>query len=410
MMKDKDMAANHIYKKVYFYTSHNLPIKMCTRGVLGTRKNQHLFEGKHEMKNMANTGVKKTILVLLLTVVLAVPVFSVVKVDKSIAGQAFELRMTGHTKEAIELLTKDIADGSANASVQFELARCYFWTMMHETESPNLTLKQKQQAMKGKLQSSKKAIQKAIKADPKNPRYHYWAGIIGTSNTIYDAHSIWTMPGLPFDSIGTINHYEKAVKLKNDYYQARQNLMGLYDRLPWFCGGNKSKAKKQLKQLEKLGSVYGARASCEIHPRKQPEEKIAIWQKVVDAHPENAKAHAGLANAYMNAKKMDKASVHVDKSIMLDPSCNISLLEYARRFSAMKKYKKAEQTLNSFLESKSQPQIPLRAYALRMLAKVKDKQGLHQEAEELKKQAHQLDPVNIPSIRWLPVEDLFTAP
>ena len=328
----------------------------------------------------------------------------------NVAMQAFELRMTGHTKEAIELLTKTIAEGSGNATSQFELARCYFWTVMHETESPTLTLKQKQQAMKGKLLSSKKAIQKALKADSKNPRYHFWAGIIGTCDTIYNAHSIWTIPGLPFDAIGTIKNYEKAVKLKPDYHQARHNLMGLYDRLPWFCGGNKSKAKKQLEQLEKLGPVYGAKARCEIQPRKQPEEKIAIWQKVVDAHPENAKAHAGLADAYMNAGKMDKASVHVDKAIMLDPSCNIKLLACARRFSALKKYKQAEQALYRFLESEPQPSVPLRAYAFRRLAGLKNKQGLNQEAEELKKQANQLDPVSIPSIRWLSVEDLLMAP
>jgi tetratricopeptide (TPR) repeat protein len=362
------------------------------------------------MKNMAKTGTKKISLVLLAIAALTVPAFSAAATNKNIASQAFELRTTGHTEEAIDLLTRTIAEDTGNARSQFELARCYFWTMMHGTESGDLTLKQKQQAMKGKLLSSKKAIQKAIKTDPENARYHFWAGIIGTYNAIYDAHSIWTIPSLPFDSIATFNNYEKAVKLKPDYHQARQNLMGLYDRLPWFCGGNKSKAKKQLEKLEKLDPVYGARARCEIQPYKQPEEMIAIWQKVADAYPENAKAHAGLADAYMSAEKMDKASVHIDKAIALDPSCNISLLEYARRFSASKKYIKAEQVLNRFLESKPQPPVPLRAYAFRKIAKLKDKQGLHQEAEKLKKQAHQLDPVNVPSIRWLPVEDLLTAP
>ncbi|MFC1676362.1 hypothetical protein ACFL3G_04790 [Planctomycetota bacterium] len=198
--------------------------------------------------------------------------------EAAVAMQAFELRMAGNVDKAIELLKKAVAEYPGNGPAQFELARDYFCTLMDRVEHTEGTLKQRKKAMKKQLTLAEKAIKKAVKADPANPRYHYWAGRIGTYNVVYDAHSIWTMPAVPVDSINVIKSYEKAIMLKPDFHQARQELMGLYDRLPWYCGGNKSKAQEHAKKLEQMDPIYGARARCEIRPRKSPEEKTAIWK------------------------------------------------------------------------------------------------------------------------------------
>ena len=186
--------------------------------------------------------------------------------DVNVATRAFELRMAGQAGETIELLEKAVAANPKNGPAQFELARSHFCTTMDSVGHTEGTLKQKQKAMKEKLRSAQEAIEKAIKADPDNPRYHYWAGKIGTYNTVYDAHFIWTMPAVPLRSINAIKSYEKAIKLNPDFYQARHELIGLYDRLPSYCGGNKSKARKHKKRQQSnliliLGFIYRKKIS-----------------------------------------------------------------------------------------------------------------------------------------------------
>ena len=196
--------------------------------------------------------------------------------DVNIATKAFELRMAGRVKEAMELLEKAVAANPGNGPAQFELARGHFYTTMDSVGRTEGTLKQKQKAMKDKLRLAQKAIEKAIKADPANPRYHYWAGKIGTYNTVYDAHFVWTMPAVPIRSINAIKSYEKAIMLKPDFYQARHELIGLYERLPWYCGGNKSKAKEHAKKLEQMESVSGD-DDLLAAPPKQMKTRVGIY-------------------------------------------------------------------------------------------------------------------------------------
>lgn len=196
------------------------------------------------------------------------------KVD--VALQAFELRMAGRVDEAIELLEKAVDENSENGPVQFELARVHFRTTMDSVGRTEGTLKQKQKAMKNKLKLAQKAIEKAIKADPANPRYHYWAGKIGTYLTVYDAHFIWTMPAVPIRSINFLKSYEKAIMLKPDFYRARHELIGLYERLPWYCGGSKSKAKEHAKKLEQL-EPEPEEDDLLIPPPKQPKTRVGIY-------------------------------------------------------------------------------------------------------------------------------------
>jgi tetratricopeptide (TPR) repeat protein len=316
----------------------------------------------------------------------------------SIAVQAFELRMSGRVKQATELLEKEVAANPQNAAALFELGRDYFYTMMDSVERTGGTLEQKQKAMKDKLRSAQKAIEKAIKTDPDNARYHYWAGVIGMYNLVYDAHFIWTMPAMPFDSRNMMASYEKAIDLKPDFHQARLTLMGCYDRLPWYCGGNKSKAEQQAKKLEQMDPVYGAKARCEIRPEKTPEEKIAIWEKVAVKLPNNADVHEGLAAVYMNANKTDKALIHIDKALELDVSRKMILLDLARYYAVKKEYGDAEKAIRRFTDVEPKPLVALQACALRQLAGIKERQGNNSEAQTLKKKANELDPTNLPPI------------
>jgi len=193
-----------------------------------------------------------------------------------VAREAFELRMVGKIAQAKELLQKEVSDNPENGPAQFELARIHFFTTMDSVAQTEGTLKQKQKAMKDKLRSAQKAIEKAVRADPGNPRYHYWAGKIGTYLAVYDAHFIITMPAVPFRSINFIKSYEKAIKLKPDFYRARHELIGLYKRLPWYCGGSKSKAAEHAKELEQL-EPESEDDDLLIPPPKQMRTRVGIY-------------------------------------------------------------------------------------------------------------------------------------
>jgi len=194
----------------------------------------------------------------------------------NIAMEAFELRIAGRIDEAMVLLEKAVAANPGNGPAQFELARVHFCTTMDAVGQTEGTLKQKQKAMKAKLKLAQKAIERAIKADPANPRYHYWAGKIGTYLTVYDAHFIMTMPAVPVRSINFIKSYEKAIMLKPDFYRARHELIGLYERLPWYCGGNKSKAKEHAEKLEQI-EPESDDDDLLIPPPKQMKTRVGIY-------------------------------------------------------------------------------------------------------------------------------------
>ena len=335
--------------------------------------------------------------------------------NPDVAVRAFELRMAGRVDEAKKLLEKAVAANPKNAPAQFELARDYFYTIMDQPDQVSDNLKQKQMAMKNNLRQARKAIQKAIKANPDNPRYHYWAGKIATYNAINDAHSIWTMPAVPTHSNDAIRSYEKAVDLKPDFHQARLELMGCYDRLPWLCGGNKSKAEQHTRRLERMDPVYGAKARCEIQPRKTREEKIAIWEKIIHNFPDNAGAHVGLARELMHegdlpASDMEMCVEHIDKALELDPSHSEILLDLAWHYRRAKQPDKAKDGLQRFLHQDPSPPVALQAIALRELATIQSMQGKEQEAESLVKHADELDPTNWPPFRWRPPTDLYVAP
>lgn len=339
------------------------------------------------------------------------------KAESNVAMKAFNLRMEGRVDEAKVMLEKAVAQNPDDAPAQFELARDYFYTLMDHTDEETMELKQKQKAMKDQLNRARKAIKKAVKAEPTNPRYHYWAAVIATYKAIFDAHSVLTIVGLPFEANNSIKSYEKALKLKPDYHQARQELMGLYDRLPWYCGGNKSKAEKHAKKLEQTDPIYAARARCEIRPRKEPPEKIAIWKNIVIKLPNNAKAHVGLAAEYINAndfkkavEHLDKAVEHLDTTIDSGHSYNLKLLDLSRRYCRAEAYDKAQKVLSRFDELESPPPTVMRAWVLRQLADINRNQGNEQAAEAFEQEADKLDSTNWPEFRWMPPGDFYTPP
>ncbi len=331
-----------------------------------------------------------------------------------IATRAFELRLAGKVGQARKLLEKAVKENPENARAQFELARDCFYMMMGPRVAGPGQRKAISKALDRNLKQARTAIMQAIKIEPDNPRYRYWAGKIYSYTAIDQSHSLLGNIFLPRNSKIAIQNYAKAVELKPDFHQARLELMGCYDRLPKNCGGDKAKAQQQARILQESDPVYGALARCEIQPRKTRKEKIEIWEKVLAKEPDNPDACLGLARELlrdgdMSEDDMKKCLQCIDKALKLDPSKGEILLDLAQHYRR-RQPEKAGQTIERYLHLSPRPAVAMQALAMRELALIYQAQGKNNQAEIVRKKADELDPTNWPSFRWRPPADMFLTP
>jgi len=247
--------------------------------------------------------------------------------------EAFELRLKGQINQAKNNLVKVVKENPNNHRANFELARLEL-TMMG-AEKTSMTVKQRQEHMKSCIKNAKKAIKAAIKASPENAEYHYLAGIVMTFDSIYDMHKIWTMPAAGITLGKSLKHLENAIELDPNHYNAKVLLSGYYERLPWYLGGSKSKARKY---------------------QPQPDEK---------------------GNTDMQIK--NKALI------------SLRLAEKHRR---TERYDKAKEVFSEIVSDKNAPNI-FKAYAMRQLAKIDLKDGNSENAEKKCNEADKLDPERV---------------
>jgi tetratricopeptide (TPR) repeat protein len=314
--------------------------------------------------------------------------------DASPAFTAFALRLAGRSEEAKGVLQEAVSAGSRDARVHFELARILFYTSVVGPPPPN-------------LRPAREAVEKAVELDAENPRYHFWAGLIAGHQGIVKAHaSLGPETRACFQA--SISHIERTLRLKPDYHEARNWLLGNFARLPADLGGDRAKAEKQAKMAEKFDPVWGAVARCQLIPRGNKEDRIAVWRKVIAANKQNARAHEGFGCEYLNQGKTKKAIAHLERALKLDPKRSVVLLDLASHLQGRKDLVRAEQAISRFLTWKPAPIAPLRARGLRRLSRVLKQAGKTAEAEAAMAEAEKLDPVD-----WAPhisPEELYGAP
>lgn len=251
---------------------------------------------------------------------------------KSPAIQAFELRMNGQVDKAREILEKEVKEEPNDAVVWFELSRVYFYICPKTLD----------------MAPAQEAIEKAIELDSANARYYCWAGKVAAYDGILKSRDFWGRLAMGGQFKKSIKFLEKAVKLKPDYHDARRELIGYYERLPWYLGGSKSKAKKHEEKLVELGASLD-----EVH------------------------------------------------------DANMTLLYDGLEAIRDKEYDVAEQKVRQYLDTK--PVVPMQGYALMQLGRIYWLQGKKTEAKDFGKQADKLDEYPWPATAP-PAKELFTTP
>ncbi|MBN1796113.1 MAG: hypothetical protein JW804_05520 [Sedimentisphaerales bacterium] len=329
------------------------------------------------------------------------------QINISPAMRAYHLRMAGKMEETQQLLEKAVENNPKDDLAYYELARVYFCRIYCVMNDESKDVKTRQKLMKGYMADADKAIQKAIKLNDKNPRYHYFAGIVNMYDSIYDMHFVWRIPAGAVSMSQMLNSYERALELKPDYHQARLMVLGLYDRLPWYLGGSKTKARKYVEQLKSMDAVYGIRGICELGENDKLD-KVALWQELVEKLPADANAREGLMFELLDAGRTDMAVAEMEKAIELDPSKKILYLDFAEKLRKTKDYNRAAKYAELFLEQKG-VELIFRAAALREMALIKEKQGDKEASQNLKKQADEITTTDYPTTQAKYL-DLFTAP
>jgi Flp pilus assembly protein TadD len=282
---------------------------------------------------------------------------------------AFALRMDGQTDQACEQLKTLVAEQPQLGKAWYELARTQFYLMQ--------------------LDEAQQSIDKAVALEPDNAQFHYLAGTVAGYRAVRTAHQPNSEDAVGRAMQRWLQELEKTVQLQPQRYRACIDLVNAYRQTPANFGGDPAKAEPLIERLESASPVDGAEARALTLDAAQRDELLALWQRTVDAHGEDAAAHAGLALATLRAGDLDKAAQHIDRAVQLDPQRSRLRLDLARTAAMRNDSDRAAAAVQAFL--KTDPAPALRAFATFYLAAIERRQQHTEQAETLLKQARAID-------------------
>jgi len=309
-----------------------------------------------------------------------------------IVMQAYRMRMEGKIDEAKTILEQALSEKPARAAAWFELARVEF----HKS------------GVTHDLDSAQQAIERAIKLDLRNSRYHCWASRIAVYSGIIKSHGKDT-PGMLEQFQKAARAAERAVTLDPDDHEARMILVSLYGNNPRELGGDARRAEQHVKTLERRSAVDGAVARCAFSLKGQPEKRIALWNEMAKMFPENSRVHENLAREHALARNVKLARVHANKALALDPKRNQILVDLTRTLAVNRNFEPAEKFAGRYLALDPPGPLSLRAWTQMALGRIQQMVGDKRASAASLEQAKELDPYC-----WFtmspPPEQLFESP
>lgn len=154
----------------------------------------------------------------------------------------------------------------------------------------------------GNFDEANEQFGQAINLNPNVFDFHLWSGHnnskrIGKINFLQKGFVANTLK----------NNYLKAVELDSSNLEARISLLEFYLQAPFFVGGSVSKAKKQLKAIQKIDKTFGKIYTSKIEEVEGSESKAeSILLDALKEFPKNPDLNFALANFYKRAKQKKK--------------------------------------------------------------------------------------------------------
>jgi tetratricopeptide (TPR) repeat protein len=302
--------------------------------------------------------------------------------DKQVL-KAYELRMNGKVDQAKALLETILAEDSTNAMAHYEMARLKHYML---TGGGGI-----------KIDDILASVNKAVILDPKNATYAYYKAIASFLNAFM---AMETGQGDVKNNVAkTCADFEKVLALKPDYYEASLYLVEIYGMLPKDMGGDSAKALIYADKLGKMDGYFGAKAKAALAP--ESEDLVKFWADLLSKDKRNADLCMEIGRAYIYKDDLANAEKYFDDAIKSDPSKNVLILDLARyhMYTVMQNKDLADTELpvaktfiEKYLNSKPEPVIPMKAYAIGALARCEMFLGNQAEAEKLMEEAKSLDP------------------
>ena len=318
-----------------------------------------------------------------------------------IVFKAYDLRMNGKADEAREILEQAVSNNQTNAEFQYELARTRFQMAL---ANPRELLTS--------LNEVGKMMELAIKYDPTNVIYAFFSGRVA----FFQAYiALQRDPASAKEKVEKLKEtYEKVIELKPDYQEAFLYLVEINSVLNSDQGGDSLKAEYYTEKLEKMNKISGAKARSLLLPHES--DLVKYWNKVLKIHKKNATVYEELGKAYMSKGEEENCMDCFEKAIKLDPVKKFLFLDLARYHLMMvmrdsnlksKALPLAEEAIKKY--QSYTPDVPLQAFSLEILAKIKFGEGDKDGVKKLREDATYLDPFYSKAF-GVPSPDLFVPP
>lgn len=302
--------------------------------------------------------------------------------------KAYELRMDGHTEEAINVLSKIITSDSTNALAHFEIARS--------------------------LENDKKTdhIIKALDYDPKNLVYRFYQANLHMLEA-YKAMKT-NNKELITNNLNLCTETLKSIlAIKPDCKESLLFLIDIYGSLPEDMGGNMDMAKTYIKTLKSVDPLYAAQGELILKSKEPDFDIVNHWKTYIDTNGDSNEALVKLGKAYLMTDNRVKAKECFNKVIKRDPEQVILHLDVARAhlYKAMRGGDKHDEELNKFKENVhlylntpvKKPKL-IEAWCYGWLGMVEGRLGNNKLADEYIAKAEKLIP-NYPRFTAIPTID-----
>ncbi len=316
-------------------------------------------------------------------------------------NKAYYLRMDGKVDEAKNLLNTYIASHPADAASYYELARIYCYMGPGDPEH-----------MKTAVESAEHSIQKAVDLDSGNPIYRYFAARVAFFKAYLAMQSDQTHVR---DFMAEIcRAFEAVIETKPDYDIAMLNLIELYGGLPEELGRDSARAAHFEERLMKNDRILAGIGHCILMPENF--DRIAYWTDMSRRYPEDIRILEELGKTCLREGKTETGIEFLTKAILAEPSHSVLYLIIANHHimniwqdetAKDKSIPPAIQALDDFLTTK--PIVPLKAYALGLIAKLKYAQNKKEEGDKLLAEAKATD-AYFSKASAIPMADLFIPP
>lgn len=300
--------------------------------------------------------------------------------------EAYSLRMDGDADGSCAAFEARLEEEPDDKWAHYELARTYFYLRM--------------------MKKAVKSVDRAIELAPDIAEFHYLAGLIRTYHGMLKMKNPLRWPSVPFTFSRSISEYERAVACDPSWSGARLRIVEAAN-IPWYMGGSRKKAGRQIEALDKTDPVYAAIAQCRRINGQEREKRIAIYEALIPEHGNDPALNRHLGLEYCALGDYDKGLPLITAAIEANPSQAEALLVIGKARGAGRDFNRAAAGAEQYLAMDTP--APLRAYACGQMGVICNRREKPDEAKTWFSRAREIDP-HVWSTYVPPPRELFMPP